>query len=537
MGDIDFEEQLRQQELEKQANLNEERTGDTYTDKDGTVYEWDHKQKAYVPKIDADFIAQYQMNYGVTTNEDSVKQAVSSDSQAVDSAENEKQWQEYFEYCKKYFEQQQQQKTDSKDGDSKETKDVTALAENDPSSYYYYYYYQYYQQQQQQQQPQNNVNTDSSEEAKAVHVQEQTENSNQQEQQRSTSQASQTSDKAEDPVINPIKRKSEDAGWFDVEDKHNLNVYVSNLPLDITDEEFSELMKKCGLVMFDPKKRTPKLKLYKDENGQPKGDGLCCYIKSESVSLALQILDGYDVRGKKIKVELAKFEMKGEFDPSKKKRKLSNKEKKKIKEKQEKLFDWRPEPMRGARFKREKTVVLQNMFEPKEFDVEPSLLQELREDVRLECSKFGDVRKVAIYDRNPSGVITVTFREPEEADECITALNGRWFAQKRITAETWDGKTKYEVIESEEERQKRLNKWTDYLMSGESSGSGADKMPSTSEKDVTTPLGTSGADPNTEALTLKNTPTTSDADSSTSAAAAAGTDDDTTSSKPFPPEG
>lgn len=154
------------------------------------------------------------MNYGVTTNEDSEKQAVSSDSQAVDSAENEKQWQEYFEYCKKYYEQQQQQNTDNKDGDSKETKDVTALAESDPSSYYYYYYYyQYYQQQQQQheQQPQNNVNTDSSEEANAVHVQEQTENSNQQEQQRSTSQ---TSDKAEANVITPNKRKSEDAGSY-----------------------------------------------------------------------------------------------------------------------------------------------------------------------------------------------------------------------------------------------------------------------------------------------------------------------------------
>ena len=68
-----------------------------------------------------------------------------------------------------------------------------------------------------------------------------------------------------------------------MEDKHNLNVYVSNLPLDITDEEFTELMKKCGLIMFDPKKRTPKLKLYKDENGQPKGDGLCCYIKVRKI--------------------------------------------------------------------------------------------------------------------------------------------------------------------------------------------------------------------------------------------------------------
>ena len=45
-------------------------------------------------------------------------------------------------------------------------------------------------------------------------------------------------------------------------------------------------------------------------------------------------------------------------------------------------------------------------------------------------------------------------------------------------------------------------------MSGENSGS-CDKMPSTSEKDLTTPLGTSGADPNTEASTQKNTPNTS----------------------------
>ncbi|XP_014787072.1 HIV Tat-specific factor 1 homolog [Octopus bimaculoides] len=374
MDASDFDEQLRQQELEKEGKFEPQESSSaiTYTDKDGTVYEWDFKQKVYVPKIDEDFIAQYQMNYGVA---------------------------------------------DAANVTNNSTADIEYNQEPPkPVSY----------------SDEQNKPSDTSAKYKPA-------------------------------------QKSEDPGWFHVDDKHNLNVYVSGLPLDITDEEFLSIMKKCGLIMHDPMKRAAKIKLYKDDNGQPKGDGLCCYIKPESVSLALQILDGYDVRGKKIKVEMAKFEMKGKFDPSKKKRKLTNKEKKKFKEKQEKLFDWRPEPLRGMRFKREKTVILQNMFEPKEFEEDPSLLRELKDDVQSECSKFGEVRKIVIYDRNHKGVISVTFREPEEADECIVALNGRWFAQKKIVAETWDGKEKFDIAETEEERQDRLNKWQQFLQQGSTS--------------------------------------------------------------------
>lgn len=59
-------------------------------------------------------------------------------------------------------------------------------------------------------------------------------------------------------------------------------------------------------------------------------------LRVESVELALKILDGYEVRGNKIHVERAKFTMKGNFDPSKKRKKLTNKEKKRLKEKQQK---------------------------------------------------------------------------------------------------------------------------------------------------------------------------------------------------------
>jgi HIV Tat-specific factor 1 len=48
-----------------------------------------------------------------------------------------------------------------------------------------------------------------------------------------------------------------------------------------------------------------------------------------------------------------------------------------------------------------------------------------------------------IFQRHPDGVAQVTFREPEAADACIALLNGRWFGQRKIMAETWDGKTKY----------------------------------------------------------------------------------------------
>ncbi|KAK3097780.1 hypothetical protein FSP39_013131 [Pinctada imbricata] len=269
-----------------------------------------------------------------------------------------------------------------------------------------------------------------------------------------------------------------------MDEEKNTNVYVSGLPSDITDDEYKEMMTKYGLVMFDPISKSPKLKLYKDENGEPKGDGRCCYIKLESVDLALKLLDGYNLRGSTIHVEKAKFTMKGEFDPSKKRKKLSNKEKKKMKEKQQKLFDWRPERAVGGRKKGDKVVILKNMFKPTDFDEDPMLINELRDDVRTEASKFGEVKNVKIFDNHPEGVMSVSFKEPEEADACISAFNGRWFDKKVITAESWDGRTKYEIQESEAERDARLNKWEKFLENDEKKNSNSSESSNETEKET-----------------------------------------------------
>ncbi|XP_034483782.1 HIV Tat-specific factor 1 [Drosophila innubila] len=351
----------------------------TKTDKDGAVFFWDASKSAWFPKIDDDFMARYQMNYGFIDN--------------TSAGEREKAEREAAEEKRK----------------EEELKRMTAEA-----------------------QAAMNAPIEGSKDAVP-----------------STATAG--------------KRKAQEPPkWFEVDPTQNTKVYVSNLPLDINMEEFAELMSKCGLVMRDPQTQKYKLKLYTEKDGQIKGDGLCDYIKVESVNLALEILDEYDLRGHKIRVQRAQFQMRGEYNPAlKPKRKKKDKEKlQKIKEK---LFDWRPDKMRGERSKNEKTVIIKNLFTPELFEKEVELILEYQNNLREECGKCGIVRKVVIYDRHPEGIAQVNMSTPEEADVVIQMMQGRYFGQRQLSAEHWDGKTKYKIDESAAEAQERLSKWDEYL--------------------------------------------------------------------------
>lgn len=70
-----------------------------------------------------------------------------------------------------------------------------------------------------------------------------------------------------------------------------LNVYVSGLPPDITVDEFIQLMSKFGIIMGEiPKQENLRSSFTKIIKEIFKGDGLCCYLKRESVDLALKLL-------------------------------------------------------------------------------------------------------------------------------------------------------------------------------------------------------------------------------------------------------
>ena len=68
-------------------------------------------------------------------------------------------------------------------------------------------------------------------------------------------------------------------GWFDLPGEKNCNVYVTGLPLDITDVEFEEMMGKYAVISPDPNdSRKKSIRLYRDEQGHVKGDGRCRYV-------------------------------------------------------------------------------------------------------------------------------------------------------------------------------------------------------------------------------------------------------------------
>uniref|UniRef100_A0A182WCH1 RRM domain-containing protein n=1 Tax=Anopheles minimus TaxID=112268 RepID=A0A182WCH1_9DIPT len=185
-------------------------------------------------------------------------------------------------------------------------------------------------------------------------------------------------------------------------------------------------------------------------------------MKIESVDLALKILDNYDVRGHKIKVQRAEFHMRGEYNPTLKP-KMRKKEKERLKKMQESLFDWRPEKMRGERSKHERIVIIKNLFEPSLFDREVHLLLEYQNDLREECAKCGTVRRVLLYDRHPEGVAQITMGDPEEADLVVQMMNGRYFGQRQLTAAIWDGRTKYRIAETDADIDKRRGNWEEFL--------------------------------------------------------------------------
>ncbi|KAI8073482.1 uncharacterized protein B0P05DRAFT_548747 [Gilbertella persicaria] len=178
------------------------------------------------------------------------------------------------------------------------------------------------------------------------------------------------------------------------------SVYVTGVPPDATVDEIKTVFSKCGVIMEDLETGEPKIKIYRDEKGNIKGDALVSYFKEESVPLAIELLDDTDLRpgesGTRINVQKAVFKDK---EPVEKKKSTTAKlkVKRKIQQIQRKL-DWVEEEGGKKQEKFAKIVILKNMYTQEELDSDPTLLLELKEDVREECEKLGEVTNVILYD-------------------------------------------------------------------------------------------------------------------------------------------
>lgn len=219
-------------------------------------------------------------------------------------------------------------------------------------------------------------------------------------------------------------------------------------------------------------------------NGKFKGDGVVSFFKKESVLLALQFLDGSEIRpGVPLKLERAVYQKKPEgFQPPPKKPRA------KSKVDQSKELGWDEDDRRH--------VVIKNMFSPEEAVEELNFVKDLKDDLTREAAKCGPVEKVKVFERNPEGVVVIVFTAHEAAAKCINIMNGRFFAQRKLFADFYDGVTNYYVAESEESKAKRVQKFQQWLEED------SDKdEPFSSTTTTTTPSSSSTTTPSEEEKT------------------------------------
>eukprot|EP01117_Protostelium_nocturnum_P014094 TRINITY_DN5321_c0_g2_i1.p2 TRINITY_DN5321_c0_g2~~TRINITY_DN5321_c0_g2_i1.p2 ORF type:complete len:184 (-),score=82.78 TRINITY_DN5321_c0_g2_i1:153-704(-) len=78
-------------------------------------------------------------------------------------------------------------------------------------------------------------------------------------------------------------------------------------------------------------------------------------------------------------------------------------------------------------------VLLKNMFDPAEESGE-HWDDEIKEDVRSECSKYGSIIHIHV-EKESQGHVYIKFGSVPAAQNAINALNGRYFAGKTIAAD------------------------------------------------------------------------------------------------------
>ncbi|KAG6900539.1 hypothetical protein C0993_009116 [Termitomyces sp. T159_Od127] len=283
-------------------------------------------------------------------------------------------------------------------------------------------------------------------------------------------------DKKERP---PTERKSK-----------NTAIYVTGLPFDTDMDEIVERFSKCGVIEED-EEGEPKVKMYAKEDGTFSGEALVVFFKEDSVLLALNILDEAELRiGDSSSVmSLSKADFTHKETPAGpegiKPRKTLDKKRatRRLGKMQKKIDEWNDEDGFGPSISPEEStaaianqnsrvVVLKHMFTLEELAEDATLLLDLKEDVREECSTLGEVTNVVLYDKEEDGIMTVKFRDSLSAKACLLKMNGRYFSGRRIEASLFSGRQKFrrsgaaEDVEGEggEEEKKRLDDFAQWLL-------------------------------------------------------------------------
>jgi HIV Tat-specific factor 1 len=257
--------------------------------------------------------------------------------------------------------------------------------------------------------------------------------------------------------------------------KQNTAVYVTGLPRDVTVEEVAEVFsRKCGVIAEEIDSGKPRIKLYTDASGEFKGDALIVFFKAPSVDMAIMLLDDTDFRigtngsSGKMRVQAAdssykKVQHTGGDQAEKERPKTSMKDKAKIIRKTQKLdarlADWdddEPSAITETSSRWDKVVILKHMFTLAELEEDPAAILDIKEDIREECAKLGEVTNVVLFDGEEEGVASVRFSNAEAARACVDLMDGRSFAGQVVRAYVSDGKESFKKSKKKQDEDMQM---------------------------------------------------------------------------------
>lgn len=95
------------------------------------------------------------------------------------------------------------------------------------------------------------------------------------------------------------------------------------------------------------------------------------------------------------------------------------------------------------------------MFTLHELETDPDAEEDIVDDIREECEKYGTVTRVKLFNAQPNGVVTVKFEDVDEAQACVKAFTGRIFAGRTVEVSIADGKERFKMKKKTQEDEER----------------------------------------------------------------------------------
>eukprot|EP01080_Neovahlkampfia_damariscottae_P001795 gene1795-937_t len=201
-------------------------------------------------------------------------------------------------------------------------------------------------------------------------------------------------------------------------------IFVGGIPFEAKESEIYDLFSEFGKIN--------KCHLVRNrETGEHKGFGFIKFYEKKNMEEAIEKMNGSQFLGKFLKVNEA-----AKKDEKYNKIKINREEDIKISHSNRYIL--MQKLARTTEENPSKCIVLKNMVEPEAID------NELQEEIKDECSKFGKVEQLIIYQQEVNSEIDVKvfvlFNTVEGATKAQSKLHNRFFDAKRVHCEFYDEK-------------------------------------------------------------------------------------------------